>query len=91
VFRNNDFRLWRRLENKVDEFLGDLMPERAFPTDVKELAFYVKSGIDKGVMDQADKDAGYVITEVGCSKQVPGEFIVFRFSQYEAGVEVTEV
>jgi phage tail sheath protein FI len=90
VHRPNDYRLWRSLENRVDEWLEGLMTLGAFPTDVKSEAFYVKSGIDTGVMSELDRDEGRVITEIGIAGQKPAEFVVFRFTQYEAGADVFE-
>lgn len=90
VLRNNDFRLWGRLKDRVDEFLTGLMPRRAFPTSDKTLAFYVKSGVTDGVMDQTNIDNGEVISEVGLAPQKPGEFVQFWFTQFEAGTNVVE-
>jgi phage tail sheath protein FI len=90
VFRNNDFRLWEKLKDKVDEFLSDLIPRRAFPTSDKDAAFYVKSGVTDGVMDQANIDSGEVITEVGMALNKPGEFIQFWFTQYQSATTIVE-
>jgi len=90
VLRNNDFRLWSSLKDKVDEFLSGLMPRRAFPTSDKKLAFYIKSGVTDGVMDQTNIDNGEVISEVGLAPQKPGEFVQFWFTQFEGGTSVVE-
>lgn len=90
VFRNNDFRLWGKLKDRVDTWLTGLMPAGAFPTPVKELAFFVKVGIDDGVMDATDKDNGNVIGDIGMAPNKPGEFIIFRFSQFDSGYDVLE-
>jgi hypothetical protein len=90
VHRNNNFRLWSKLEDRVDDFLTDLMPQGAFPTAIKELAFYVKVGVTKGTMTQADIDNGLVKGEVGLAPNKPGEFLVWTFTQYDSGWEVVE-
>jgi hypothetical protein len=90
VFRNNDYRLWGKLKDAVDTWLTGLMPDGAFPTPIKELAFYVKMGIPDGTMDATDVDNGLVIGEVGIAPNKPGEFIVWRFTQFESGWDVLE-
>lgn len=90
IFRNNDFRLWGSLKDRIDEFLTLLMRRRAFPSNEKEKAFFILSGIADGVMTQADVDNGHVISEIGLAPQKPGEFIRFRFSQFEAGTTIEE-
>jgi len=90
VLRNNDFRLWDSLKDKVDEFLSDLMLRRAFPTSKKDEAFYIKSGVTDGVMDQTNIDNGEVISEVGMAPQKPGEFVQFWFTQFEGGTTIVE-
>jgi len=90
VHRNNSFKLWSKLEDRVDDFLSDLMPQGAFPTAIKELAFYVKVGTTKGTMTQADIDNGLVKGEVGLAPNKPGEFLVWTFTQYDSGWEVAE-
>lgn len=91
VFRNNDYKLWGRLKDRITEFLLDKMGEGAFPTSDKAKAFYVLVGINDGVMDSADRDAGKVIGKIGLAPHKPGEFIIFQFAQYSAGLEVSEV
>jgi phage tail sheath protein FI len=90
VHRNNNYKLWSKLEDRVDDFLTSLMPQGAFPTAIKELAFYVKVGTTKGTMTQADIDNGLVKGEVGLAPNKPGEFLVWTFTQYDSGWEVAE-
>jgi phage tail sheath protein FI len=90
VFRNNNFKLWGKLTDAVDTWLTNLMPDGAFPTPVKELAFFVKMGIEDGTMDAQDVDDGIVIGEIGLAPNKPGEFIVWRFSQFDSGWDVLE-
>jgi hypothetical protein len=91
VQRNNDFRLWDTLGDEVDTWLTSLMPRGAFPTPIKALAFDVKCGITDGVMTSGDRDDGNVIGEVAIAPHKPGEFIIWRFTQYESGYDVQEI
>lgn len=90
VFRNNDFRLWDKLREAADTWLSNILKDGAFPTAIKKLAFFVKVGITDGVMDAQARDDGYVIGSIGLAPVKPGEFIVWRFSQYDSGFEVVE-
>lgn len=90
IHRNNNFKLWSKLEDRVSEFLVSLMAMGAFPTSTKDLAFYVKVGTTKGTMTQADIDNGLVKGEVGLAPNKPGEFLVWTFTQYDSGWEVAE-
>lgn len=90
VHRNNDFRLWSSLKDRVDVWLTDLMNRRAFPSNEKATAFFVKMGIDDGTMTQTDVDNGRCIGQVGLAPNKPAEFIIFQFSQLDSGFEVTE-
>lgn len=85
VHRNNNYKLWRRMEDSADEFLEGLMDDNAFPGATKAENYFVKVGIDKGTMSQADVDLGNVIGEIGLAPNKPGEFIVWRFSQFKSG------
>jgi len=91
VFRNNDFRLWGKLKDRIVTYLSDRLTDGAFPTTDAASAFFVKVGITDGVMDQADYDDGKVKGKIGMAAQKPGEFIIFDFSQYTSGVDITEV
>jgi IMP dehydrogenase len=51
---------------------------------------FVKVGIDKGTMDAQNVDNGEVIGEIGLAPNKPGEFIIFRFSQFDSGWNVLE-
>ncbi len=90
VHRNNNYRLWGKLDDRVDTWLKGLMPDGAFPTPIKEKAFFVKVGVDAGTMDQQNIDDGEVIGEIGLAPNKPGEFIIFRFSQFDSGWDVLE-
>jgi len=91
VFRNNNPTLWGKLFNRIETYLESLLDDGAFPTTVKDDAFYIKIGIKDGTMDAADVDAGRVITEIGLAPNKPGEFIIHRIAQYTGGSSVTEI
>jgi hypothetical protein len=90
VFRPNDYKLWKALKNRILAFLVDYLGVGAFPATEAKNAFYVKVGVDDGVMDQADIDLGKVKGKVGLAPQKSAEFIEFEFSQYTSGLDVTE-
>ena len=90
VHRNNDFRLWSSLKDRVDAWLTNLMTRRAFPSVEKATAFFVKMGIDDGTMTQSDVDNGRCIGQIGLAPNKPAEFIIFQFSQLDSGYEITE-
>lgn len=91
IFRNNDFRLWGKLKDRVVNWLSDLMLQGAFPTSEKDLAFFVKVGIDDGVMTASDKDNGLIKGKIGLAPQKAGEFLEWSFSQFESGYDVEDV
>jgi len=90
ILRNNDFRLWAKLKDRVEEFFESLAVQNAFPSDNASESYFVKMGTADGTMSQADIDAGRVIGEVGIAPQKPGEFIIWRFTQFEGGTTISE-
>jgi phage tail sheath protein FI len=90
VFRNNDYKLWAALRNRITAFLTGYLGAGAFPSTIASEAFFVKVGVPDGVMDQADIDSGYVKGKIGLAPQKSAEFIEFQFSQFTSGLEVTE-
>jgi phage tail sheath protein FI len=90
VFRNNDYKLWAALKNRITSFLTSYLGVGAFPSALASEAFFVKVGVPDGVMDQADIDNGYVRGRIGLAPQKSAEFVVFEFSQFTSGLEVTE-
>jgi len=91
VFRNNDFRLWDKIKDRVEAFLRDLMDDRAFPTTDAAAAFSVLCGITDGTMTQTDVDNHKTKATVALAPQKPNEFTIFEFSQKEGVAEVTEL
>jgi len=90
VFRNNNDNLWVRLKDRISDFLLGLLGDGAFPTTEAATAYFVKIGFADGTMDSDDVDSGKVIGQIALAPNKPGEFIIFRFSQYTAGADVTE-
>jgi hypothetical protein len=91
VHRNNDYRLWGKLKDRVEAWLSGLLRREAFPTSEKDLAFFVNVGITDGVMTASDRDNGYVKGKIGLAPHKAGEFIEWTFSQYESGYDSEEV
>jgi len=90
VLRNNDFRLWSRLKDAVEEWLEEQLKKGAFPSSVKSQAFFVKVGVTDGVMSDSDKSKGNVIGMVGLAANEPGEFIIWQFTQFKDGTNSVE-
>ena len=88
VFRNNDFRLWAKLTDKIETFLRGLWQDGAMPGRTEEESFFVK--IDETTTTSADVIAGRLNGEIGIRPNRPAEFIVFQFSQYDGGSSVSE-
>jgi phage tail sheath protein FI len=90
VHRNNNYKLWAKLTDKGDDFLSSLLVRGAFPTRVKELAFFIDVGTANGVMTQEDIDAGRVKGRIGMAANKPGEFLIWEFTQYDSGWAISE-
>ena len=90
VFRNNDFRLWGKLKDRIRKFLSGLWKDGAMPGQSTDESFYVSIGTGDGTMTSADIEAGRLIGEIGIAPQRPAEFIIWRFSQYDGGSSVSE-
>lgn len=89
VFRNNDFRTWGELKDRITKFLEDLWRQGAFPGRTVEQSFFVT--IDESTTTPSDVDAGRLIGSIGIAPQKPAEFIVFRYSQLPSGqLQITE-
>ncbi len=88
VFRNNDFRLWGQLTDLITGFLRGLHRNGQLQGKKAEEAYFVK--IDETTTTASNVDDGVLIGEIGVSPQKPAEFIVFKFSQFQAGSSITE-
>jgi len=85
VFENNTEELWARVRQTISNFLTTLWEDGALMGSTPEEAFYVKC--DRTTMTQNDIDNGRLICEIGIAPVKPAEFVVFRISQWTAGVE----
>ena len=86
VFEPNDYTLWKSIRRDVSDFLTRLWRDGALMGRSPKEAFFVKC--DEETNPPEVIDAGQVIILVGIAPVKPAEFIVFRISQYEGGVEV---
>jgi len=84
LFRVNDLRLWSRLTNAITTFLRNLWRNGGLRGSRERYAFFVS--IDESTTTAADIAEGRVVGRIGLAAQRPGEFIIFRFSQFE-GIE----
>jgi phage tail sheath protein FI len=88
IFRNNDFRLWGQLSDLIKSFLRGLHLNGQLTGDSAEQAYFVT--IDETTTKADDILNGTLKGEIGVSPQRPAEFIVFKFSQFQAGSTITE-
>ena len=86
VFEPNDYTLWKSIRRDVSAFLTRLWRDGALMGRSPEEAFFVKCDEETNPPDVID--AGMVVILIGIAPVKPAEFIVFRISQYEGGVEV---
>ncbi|MGI9175544.1 MAG: phage tail sheath family protein [Rhodothermales bacterium] len=86
VFEPNDHTLWKSIRRDVSAFLTRLWRDGALMGRSPQEAFFVKC--DEETNPPEVIDAGIVMILVGIAPVKPAEFIVFRISQYEGGVEV---
>jgi phage tail sheath protein FI len=89
VFEPNDERLWARVNQTVTQFLTTVWRSGALMGTRPEEAFFVK--VDRTTMTQDDLDNGRLICIIGIAPVKPAEFVIFRFTQYAGGSEVTEL
>jgi phage tail sheath protein FI len=86
VFEPNDFTLWKSIRRDITAFLTGLWRDGALMGRTPEEAFFVKCDEETNPPDVID--AGIVVTLIGIAPVKPAEFIVFRISQKQSGVEV---
>lgn len=86
VFEPNDYTLWKSIRRDTSAFLTRLWRDGALMGRSPEEAFFVKCDEETNPPDVID--AGMVVILIGIAPVKPAEFIVFRISQYEGGVEV---
>lgn len=81
VFEPNDMSLWQKIRRNVTAFLTNVWRDGALFGATPEEAFYVKC--DGDINNDAVRNLGQVITEIGVAVVKPAEFVIFRISQWE--------
>lgn len=89
LFRNNNASTWNSLKVTLTTFLGDMFRQGAFKGDTPAQAFFVKVGEKDGVQTTDDTDNGRLVTEIGIAAQKPAEFLIFRYSQFDGGSDIS--
>lgn len=89
VFEPNDRTLWKSIRRDITAFLTRLWRDGALMGRTPQEAFFVKCDEETNPPDSID--AGIVVTLIGIAPVKPAEFIVFRMSQYAAGIETEAV
>jgi hypothetical protein len=80
VFEPNNQRLWRNIQQAVEDFLLVLWRDGALLGDKPEQAYFVRC--DRTTMTQNDLDNGRMICLVGVAPTKPAEFVIFRIGQW---------
>lgn len=86
VFEPNDPTLWKSIRRDAAAFLTILWRDGALMGQTPEEAFFVKC--DEETNPPEVIDAGMVVTLIGIAPVKPAEFIIFRISQFQSGVEI---
>lgn len=89
VFEPNDRTLWKSIRRDIAAFLTRLWRDGALMGRTPQEAFFVKCDEETNPLDSID--AGIVVTLIGIAPVKPAEFIVFRISQYTAGIETEAI
>jgi len=89
VLEPNDQRLWSKLKDSVDSFLGGLWREGALFGEKREDSYYINCGFDTMSLD--DIDNGRLIMEIGLCPVKPAEFVIIRIGQWAGGSFTEEV
>ena len=89
VIEPNNERLWSKVKAIFTQFLTTVWKTGALMGTTAEEAFFVR--VDRTTMTQNDIDNGRLIALVGIAPTKPAEFVIFRFAQTQAGVEITEL
>jgi len=82
VFEPNDMDLWERVKRNVSAFLIRVWADGALFGATPADAFYVRC--DEELNNQAVRDAGQLLVEIGIAPVKPAEFVIFRISQWSA-------
>jgi phage tail sheath protein FI len=87
VFEPNGPNLWARLTRELTAYFNGLLQQGALQGATSREAFYVKC--DGETNPPEVRDAGQVITEIGVTSTVPGEFVIIRIIHGASGVTVS--
>ncbi|MDR1364870.1 MAG: phage tail sheath subtilisin-like domain-containing protein [Oscillospiraceae bacterium] len=82
VFEPNDVRLWSRVRNTIETFLGGIWTTGALVGGSPEEAFFVDIG--PNTMTKDDIENGRLICLIGVAPVKPAEFVIFRITQKTA-------
>ncbi|MCL2311370.1 MAG: phage tail sheath subtilisin-like domain-containing protein [Firmicutes bacterium] len=82
VFEPNDIKLWSRVKNTIETFLGGVWTTGALVGSSPEEAFFVDIGTN--TMTKDDIDNGRLICLIGAAPVKPAEFVIFRLTQKTA-------
>ena len=85
LFRNNSPRLWAELTSNIESFLRSRLEAGELAGNSPEEAFFVR--IDATTNTAENIKQGILVGEIGLALLRPAEFIIFRFSQIQAGQE----
>ena len=83
LFRNNGPRLWRELTSDIESFLREEFQAGNLAGNSVNESFFVKINATTNTADNIKK--GILVGEIGVALLRPAEFVVFRFSQTQAG------
>jgi phage tail sheath protein FI len=83
LFRNNGPVLWASLTSQIESFLTKRFEAGELAGNTLDEAFYVKIDSTNNTADNIKQ--GILVGEIGVALLRPAEFIVFKFSQVQAG------
>ena len=83
LFRNNGPRLWRELTSDIESFLREEFQAGNLAGNSVNESFFVKINATTNTAENIKK--GILVGEIGVALLRPAEFVVFRFSQTQAG------
>lgn len=87
VFRNNDFRLWGRMTDRLRDFFEDEWLHGQLRGETLDQAISIQ--IDATTTTQTDVDNGVVNGRIGPAYQRPAEFVYMTFTQDRDSGEIT--
>ncbi len=85
VFEPNEPRLWAKVRRDVNAFLTTVWRDGALFGLSPAEAFYVKC--DSELNPPESRDLGRLVIEIGMAPVKPAEFVIFRISQWQPGME----